>query len=82
MVLVCSILPITILKNGMRITTLSILAVYVDPSWITDSWLHSAGGIPFFIISLIFFLGPVLLVLSYLDKQGGKADRAIKPEGA
>ena len=41
---VLAIIPITIFKNALRITALTLMASYVDPSWLTDSWLHRAGG--------------------------------------
>lgn len=55
-VLVFFVIPLTLLKNGLRITTLSILADKVDTRWLTNSHLHSDGGIVFFgIILLILF---------------------------
>ena len=57
--LAMTIIPVTIFKNAIRITTLSLLAVHVDTSWLTDSWLHKGGGIVFFLIALLFF-APVL----------------------
>jgi exosortase len=61
-ILVLVIIPLTIFKNAVRITTLSLLAVYVDKSWLTDSWLHKGGGIVFFVLALLF-LAPVLWAL-------------------
>ena len=61
-VLVAVIIPITIFKNAIRITTLSLLAVHIDKSWLTDSWLHKGGGIVFFLLALIL-LAPVLWFL-------------------
>ncbi len=60
-VLALVIIPITIVKNGLRIVTLSVLGVYVDQD-ILSSALHKRGGIPFFFLSLIF-LGFVLWLL-------------------
>ncbi len=57
-VLVLSVFPIAIFKNGLRIVTLTLLGVYVDPR-ILGSELHKSGGIPFFIAGLVF-LAPVL----------------------
>lgn len=56
-----SVFPILIVKNGLRIITLSLLAVYVDPSFLTGS-LHQYGGIPFFLLALVL-LAPVLGLL-------------------
>lgn len=51
-ILVLSIFPITIFKNGMRIAVLSFLGYYVDISFLTDSILHKEGGLPFFVLAL------------------------------
>jgi exosortase/archaeosortase family protein len=48
-----------VLKNGIRIVTLSSLAVYVDERFITQSFLHRSGGFLFYIPAL-FLLGIVL----------------------
>lgn len=66
--LIISIFPITIFKNSIRICTISILAAYVDKSWVTDSWLHSSGGIVFFVLGLII-LGGVLLIIQKMEKK-------------
>jgi exosortase len=63
------VLPITVIKNAIRIVTLSLLAVYVDPR-ILDSTLHRRGGIPFFIVALSL-LGIVLWILRRSEEIGG-----------
>lgn len=50
-----------ILKNGMRIVTLTLLAMYVDPSFLFGK-LHRDGGIVFFLLGLLLLL-PVLILL-------------------
>jgi exosortase len=62
LLLVLTIIPITILKNALRVTTLTLMASYVDPAWLTDSWLHRAGGKPFFFIALLLW-APILWML-------------------
>jgi exosortase len=52
---------IMILKNGIRIATLTLLAMYVDPGFLTGR-LHHQGGIVFFLIGLLLLL-PVLWFL-------------------
>jgi exosortase len=47
------VFPITVLKNGVRIITLSGLAVYVDEKFITQSFLHKSGGFIFYIPALL-----------------------------
>ncbi len=71
-VLVLSIFPITILKNGMRIVTLTLLGAYVDPS-ILSSDLHRRGGIPFFIVA-IAMLAPILWYLRKTEKKKIKTE--------
>jgi len=66
-VLALVIIPITILKNGLRIVTLSLLGVYVDQEILSSS-LHKRGGIPFFFLSLIF-LGAILWLLRRSEKN-------------
>ncbi len=46
------VFPVAVIKNGMRIVTLSCLAAYVDPSFLYGR-LHRYGGIPFFLLDLI-----------------------------
>jgi exosortase len=66
-VFVLSVIPITILKNGMRIVTLSLLGIYVDQR-ILYGELHKSGGIPFFIVA-IAMLAPVLWWLRKTEKK-------------
>jgi exosortase len=67
LLLVLAIIPITIFKNALRITTLTLLASHVDTTWLTDSWLHKAGGKPFFLIALLLW-SPILWVLWRSEK--------------
>jgi exosortase len=59
--LVVAVLPVAILKNGLRIVSLSLLSIYVDPSFLAGR-LHTDGGIVFFLLALALLL-PVLTVL-------------------
>ena len=72
LILVLSAIPVTIMKNGLRIVTLSLLGAYVNPG-ILGSGLHKSGGIPFFFIALML-LAPVLWVLR-------KSEARIKEKG-
>ena len=67
-VLVLAIFPLMLIKNAIRITTISLLAVYVDKSFLTGSFLHSSGGIFFFLIALAL-LAPFLLYLKKTEKK-------------
>ena len=53
--------PLALIKNGIRIVTLTLLSIYVDPSFLTGS-LHQKGGFVFFLLALAI-LAPVLLFL-------------------
>jgi len=68
LIAVLAIIPITIFKNALRITALTLMASYVDPSWLTDSWLHRAGGKPFFFIALLLW-SPILWLLWRSEKK-------------
>jgi exosortase len=70
LVLVLVALPIMVFKNALRITTLALLSVYVDPR-IIESRLHREGGIPFFVIALLLLL-PVLTALIRTERRNRK----------
>jgi len=67
-ILLLTVVPFTIFKNGVRIVTLSLLAIYVDPKFITDSWLHHAGGFVFYLPALGMLAG-VLWWLRRSERQ-------------
>ncbi len=48
-------LPVVVLKNGVRIVTLTLGAMYIDPSFLTGN-LHHRGGIVFFLVGLAILL--------------------------
>jgi exosortase len=73
-ILVLFVFPITVLKNGIRIVTLSSLAVYVDEKFITQSFLHRSGGFVFYIPAL-FLLGLVLWWLRKTEATSPKGDQ-------
>jgi exosortase len=61
-VLAAFVFPVTVFKNGIRIITISLLGAYVDPRFLTGSFLHQSGGFIFFIPALAL-LGVALLLL-------------------
>ena len=67
-ILVLCVFPIKMFKNGIRITTLTLLGTYVDPR-ILESDLHREGGIPFFILAL-FLMAPILYWLRKSENRG------------
>jgi exosortase len=77
-VLVLAVFPITMFKNAIRISVISLLAVYVDMSFLTDSFLHKSGGIIFYILAL----GLMVPVLWFLRRdKGPKAKQPIARSG-
>jgi len=60
------IIPMSLLKNAIRIVTITMLAQYVDMSFLTDSFLHKSGGVFFYLIVLAIYF-PLLLLLSRLE---------------
>ena len=63
LVLCILVIPIVVLKNGLRIATLTTLAIYVNPGFLYGR-LHHQGGVVFFLIALL----PMALVLLLLQK--------------
>jgi exosortase len=55
LVLLAAAVPVLIVKNGIRIATLTLLAVYVDPSFLTGH-LHHDGGFVFFTLGMLILL--------------------------
>jgi exosortase len=62
------VIPLSVLKNGIRIATLTLLSIYVDPRFLTGS-LHRDGGFVFFLLAL-GLLWPVLLILQRSESGG------------
>jgi exosortase len=69
-VLVTIVIPLAIVKNAFRIVGLSLLANYVDPSFITGSVLHRSGGIPLFVLSLAI-LSSLAWLIRKLEQRTG-----------
>jgi len=62
--LLCAVVvPLAILKNGLRIATLSTLAINLDPGFLYGN-LHHHGGIFFFMLALV----PTALLLTWLQR--------------
>jgi exosortase len=60
-------IPIVIVKNAVRIVTLSWLGVYVDSGFLHGR-LHRYGGLPFSLLAL-FVLAPVLFLLVRTERR-------------
>jgi len=76
-ILAAAVLPLAILRNGVRIFTIGELCVHVGPEMI-DSPIHRRGGPLFFVLSLV----PFLLLLIYLMRQERPRCAAGKADGA
>jgi exosortase len=74
-VLAVFVFPVTVFKNGIRIITLSLLGAYVDPKFLTGSFLHQSGGFIFFIPAL-GLLGLALWALRRQGTGGKRKDRS------
>ncbi|MBP1715386.1 MAG: eight transrane protein EpsH [Deltaproteobacteria bacterium] len=61
-ILLAAIYPLTIFKNGVRIVTLTLLAIYVDEGFLTGGFLHRSGGFVFYIPALAI-MGVILMGL-------------------
>lgn len=77
------IVPMAVVKNGIRIATLTLLSIYVDPGFLHGR-LHHEGGIVFFVLALLL-LAPILWLLRVSERpahprsfprvETGKPDR-------
>jgi exosortase len=63
-----------ILKNGIRIATLTLLAIYVDPNFLFGR-LHHQGGVVFFVLALLLLL-PLLF---FLQRAEAKTRKTTEP---
>jgi exosortase len=59
-------LPVSLIKNGVRIATLTLLSIYVNPDFLTGR-LHHEGGVVFFLLALALLV-PVFLWFERTDK--------------
>jgi len=67
-----------VVKNGIRIASLTLLANYVDPDFLYGK-LHHRGGVVFFLIGLALLI-PVYQVLRRGEgASGGEVARIAEP---
>lgn len=59
-------LPLSVIKNGIRIATLTLLSVYVNPDFLSGN-LHRDGGFVFFFLALLA-LWPIFALLEKSDR--------------
>src|ERR1700728_184628 len=75
--LVLLTLPLSLIKNGIRIATLTLLSIYVNPDFLTGK-LHHQGGVVFFILALLMLL-PVFLWFERSDNPHKELRPAAEP---
>jgi exosortase len=75
-VLVLFVLPLAVLKNGIRIVSLTLMAVHVDPGFLTGR-LHHEGGFVFFAVSLVIF-APFLILLQRSEPQVSHSNVTVR----
>lgn len=68
-----AVLPLAILKNGLRVFTLSTLAIYVDASWF-EGRLHRSGGVLFFALALAM-ASTLIALLRRLERNTPRSER-------
>ena len=73
-VLVAAVIPLGILRNGLRIVFIGLLCVHFGPDMI-HSIFHKRGGPPFFALSLI----PLFLLLLWLRRNEQKTSNTQRP---
>jgi exosortase len=74
------VVPVSIVKNAIRIVTLTLLSIYVDPGFLRGN-LHHDGGFVFFLLALAI-LFPVLLLLQKSEKLPAPPNPGIPTEDA
>lgn len=74
--LVFSAVPILIFKNGLRILTIALLSIYVDPRFI-HGWLHTSGGVVFYALAWLS-LFPILLLLKRGETKSSSVSRFLR----
>lgn len=67
-----TLVPLVLLKNAIRIVTLSTLALYVNPAFLNGR-LHHRGGIVFFLIAGAMLIPVVAVMRRYEMKRAGAA---------
>ncbi len=61
-VLAVTVVPLAIVKNGIRIVVLSLLGIHVDPGFVGGSLLHRYSGLPVFALAFAI-LGAIIWLL-------------------
>jgi len=68
--IVAVVVPLAIIKNAVRIVVISLLANYVDPSFVTDGILHDSTGLSLFVLSVVILISLVWLLRRFEQRHG------------
>jgi exosortase len=82
-ILVSLSIPLAVVKNGIRVATLSVLGDRVDAHFITHSNLHHKGGFVFFLIALALLFA-CMYVIKRIEtgrKKDGKITATVVKDG-
>ncbi len=82
-VLAVLVVPIVLIKNGIRISVLTFLGMYVDQRILIDGFLHRSGGFLFFIPAL-GLMGIILWLLRKVrfHRRDAKAFESVELENS
>jgi exosortase len=61
-------IPLLVIKNAVRIVSISLLSIYVDPAFLTGD-LHRRGGVIFFLLALVV-MAAALILLQRAERSG------------
>jgi exosortase/archaeosortase family protein len=75
------VIPVAMIKNGIRIATLTLLSLYVDPSFLKGS-LHRDGGFVFFFLGLAILAVALIWIRKAERRRGSSTPSALSPAGA
>jgi exosortase len=70
--LCAAVVPLAVFKNGLRIATLCVLSMYVNPGFLYGR-LHHEGGFVFFLVALV----PLALLLFWFQRQENRSRRTV-----
>jgi exosortase len=70
-------IPLSLVKNAVRIVTLTLLSLYVDPSFLTGK-LHHQGGFVFYLVALAIMY-PVWKLLQTTEQSKASRERDSQP---
>jgi len=77
--LVLASIPLSVIKNALRITILTVLALRVDPSFLTGK-LHHQGGFFFYLLAMSLMY-PVWKIIKHGDQPSASQDKGFVLSG-